>query len=104
MTPFPWNEWATVSTYRIRIAPAAVEKLESLPPDTQDRLRRMLQDIAELADLMPPSGSTGWAASTPPLLHLQMGRVSVRYALNEKDRVLSVEHVIVPGDELSDVG
>ena len=45
----------TESFFRIRVAPAAAEKLRDLPSETQLRLRHMLQDIAELTDLVPPS-------------------------------------------------
>ncbi len=101
--PFPWTEWMTASSFCIRVAPAAAEKLEQLAPETQDRLRRMMQDIAELADLMPPSADSWSAGQTSPLLLLTMGRVNVRYSISEEERTLTVEHVIVP-EELGDVG
>ena len=101
--PFPWAEWLTASSFRIRVAPAAVEKLEQLPAETQDRLRQMMQDIAELADLMGPSSDSWHAGQTNPLLLLTMGRVNVRYSISEENRTLTIEHVIVP-EELEDVG
>jgi mRNA-degrading endonuclease RelE of RelBE toxin-antitoxin system len=95
----------TQSFFRIRVAPAAAEKLEQLPPDTQSRLRQMLQDIAELADLVPPGAAQNWKSDErASLLQLQMGRVNVRYSINEENRTLTIEHVILPGEELGETG
>src|SRR5207248_1936621 len=44
-----WQDWLTDSFFRIRVAPAAAQKLRALSQDLQDRLRQMLHDIAELA-------------------------------------------------------
>jgi mRNA-degrading endonuclease RelE of RelBE toxin-antitoxin system len=101
MTPPSWTDWATPSEFRIRVAPAAAEKLSPLPPETQSRLRQMLQDIAELADLVPPSVARSWRASEqgPQLLQLRLGKVDVRYSIAEDDRTLTIEHVIVPEEE-----
>lgn len=97
MTPSDWTDWLTDSFFRIRVSPASAAKLRGLPPETQLRLRQMLQDIAELADLVPPSTAASWsAAGSPPLLQLQLGRVCVRYSISEESRTLAVEHVIVP--------
>ena len=102
-----WTDWLTDSCYRIRVAPAAMAKLRALPVEMQDRLRQMLHDIAELADLVPPLTARSWGAGhSTPLLQLQVGRVNVRYSISEQNRTLSIEHVILPEDEeeLSDVG
>ena len=103
MTLPDWNDWLTDSFFRIRVSTAAAAKLRLLPPETQLRLRQMLQDIAELADLVPPTTAQSWrTAGTSPLLQLQLGRVCVRYSINEESRTLAVEHVIAPDeDELS---
>jgi mRNA-degrading endonuclease RelE of RelBE toxin-antitoxin system len=97
MTPPPWVDWLTASCFRIRVAPAAAEKLGRLPPETQERLRQMLQDIAELADLVPPATGRSWMAGVgETLLKLRMGKVDVRYSLSQESRTLTIEHVIVP--------
>lgn len=95
-----WRDWMTESFFRVRVATAAAEKLASLPDETQLRLRQMLNDIAELTDRDLQSGARAWRA--PPktsLLHLQLGRVTIRYTISEESRTLSVEHVIVPAHE-----
>jgi mRNA-degrading endonuclease RelE of RelBE toxin-antitoxin system len=100
MTPPPWTDWLTESVFRIHIAPVAAEKLSQLPPDTQQRLRQMLHDIAELADLVPPSTARTWRAGDGgSLLLLRLGRVGVRYSINEESRTLTIEHLINPGEE-----
>lgn len=97
MTPPLWTDWLTESFFRIRVAPAAADKLQQLAPETQQRLRLMLQDIAELADLVPPNTGQTWnSAQGAGLLQIQMGRVSVRYSINEESRTLTIEHVIIP--------
>jgi hypothetical protein len=105
MTPPAWTDWLTQSFFRIRVAPPAAEKLEQLLPETQVRLRQMLQDIAELADLVSPGTAQNWKSDgTATLLQLQMGRVNVRYSVDEESRTLTLEHVIVPGEELEETG
>ena len=105
MTSPPWTDWLTQSFFRIRVAPAAAEKLSQLPPETQLRLRQMLQDIAELADLVPPSSARAWiAADGASLLQLQLGRTGVRYSINEESRTLTIEHVILPSEQDDDLG
>ena len=104
MTPPAWTDWLTESFFRIRVSRLAAEKLEQIAPETQIRLRQMLQDIAELADLVPPSTARNWIPGDTRLLQLQMGRVNVRYSINEESRTLTIEHVIVPGDELGVTG
>jgi hypothetical protein len=95
----------TQSFFRIRVAPLAAEKLEQLPADTQLRLRHMVHDIAELADLVPPGAAQNWKSDdTASLLQLQMGRVNVRYSIDEERRTLTIEHVIVPREELGETG
>ena len=91
-----WSDWLTNSFFRVRAFPAAAEKLSQLPPETQKRLRQMLEEITELADLTPANTGTTWvAAGAPQLLTLQLGRVCVRYSISEDTRTLSIEHVIV---------
>jgi mRNA-degrading endonuclease RelE of RelBE toxin-antitoxin system len=98
VTPPAWADWLTESFFRVRVAPAAAEKLESLAPGTQDRLRQILHDIAELADLVPPSSTDGYRAGDgASLLQLQIGRANVRYSISEQNRTLTIEHVIVMG-------
>ncbi len=91
-----WSDWLTNSFFRVRAAPAAAEKLSQLPPETQERLRQMIQEITELADLTPTNTGRTWVASgAPQLLTLQLGRVCVRYLISQDTRTLSVEHVIL---------
>ena len=81
------------------MAPAAIVKIGKLSPQTQQRLRQMLQDITELADLTPPNAPQSWmSGQAPPLLSLQLGRVSVRYTISEESRTLTVHHVIGQDD------
>ncbi len=70
-----------------------------MPAATQHRLQQMLQDIAELADLLPPSTARSWREQGPHLLHLRLGRFDVRYSISEDDRALTIEHVIVPEED-----
>jgi hypothetical protein len=98
--PTVWTDWLTESFFRVRASSAAAEKLNQLPPETQQRLRQMLQDITELADLTPVNTGRAWVASgASPLLTLQIGRVCVRYSISEDTRTLTIEHVIVLEDE-----
>jgi mRNA-degrading endonuclease RelE of RelBE toxin-antitoxin system len=101
MTRPSWTDWGTPSAFRIRVSAAAAEKLHALPPETQDRLRQMLQDIAELADLVPPSVARSWRAGENGLnlMALKLGKLDVRYCIAEDDRTLTIEHVIVPEDD-----
>ena len=97
--PLSWTDWLTNSFFRIRVAPAAMGKIGNLSSQTQQRLRQMLQDITELADLTPPNAEQTWmSGQEPPLLSLQLGRVSVRYTISEESRTLTVHHVIGQDD------
>jgi len=97
--PLSWTDWLTNSFFRIRVAPAAMAKIGNLSSQTQQRLRLMLQDITELADLTPPNAEQTWmSGQEPPLLSLQLGRVSVRYTISEESRTLTVHHVIGQDD------
>jgi hypothetical protein len=97
MTSSEWADWLTPSLFRVRVAKTAGEELRRQPPDVQDRIRAMLTDIAELADLMPVETSRAWGNDgRQHLLQLQLGKVSVRYSINEQTRTLGVEHVIAP--------
>jgi hypothetical protein len=91
-----WTDWLTPSLYRIRIAPAAAEELRRLPPGVQQRVRVMLTEIAELADLMPIETTQSWGEK---LLQLTVGRASVRYSISEGTRTLAIEHVVPPLDQ-----
>src|SRR3954470_16629710 len=104
MTP-PWTDWLTGTFFRIRVATAAADKLALLSADMQVRLRLMLQDIAELADLVPATAiAPAWSSGDgSQLLQLQLGRVTVRYSIDELNRTLTIEHVVVPEDEASDL-
>jgi len=94
--PTVWSDWLTDSFFRVRASPAAADKLRRLAPQTQLRLRQMIQEITELADLTPPNTGKTWVAGgAPQLLTLQLGRVCVRYSISEDTRTLSIEHVIV---------
>lgn len=94
-----WNDWLTESFFRIRVSAAAADKLRELQEAVQLRLQQMLHDIAELADLVPPSAAQAWRpGGALQLLQLQLGRVTVRYSINEENRTLAVEHVIAPDD------
>jgi hypothetical protein len=100
LIPPEWTDWLTNSFFRIRVSKAAAAKLSKLPLEMQERLRHMLQDITELADLTPPNVPQTWmSGATPPLLTLQMGRVCVRYSISEESRTLTIEHVIWLDDE-----
>jgi hypothetical protein len=91
-----WSDWLTNSFFRVRASPVAAEKLNQLPPETQQRLRQMIEEITELADLTPANTGRTWVASAvPQLLTLQLGRVCVRYSISEDTRTLSIEHLIL---------
>ena len=91
-----WSDWLTDSFFRVRAAPAVAEKLSQLAPETQHRLRQMIEEITELADLTPPNTASTWEGSgAPQLLTLQLGRVCVRYSISEDTRTLAIQHVIV---------
>jgi len=98
----PWTDWLTGSFFRIRVSSAAAEKLGRLQPETQLQLRQMLQDIAELADLVPTSTPRTWSDGSQ-LLSLQLGRISVRYSVDDDSRTLTIEHVVVPSDSADDL-
>jgi hypothetical protein len=101
MTPPAWTDWLTESFFRIRVAPAAAEKLSQVPLETQQRLRVMVEDISELADLVPPSTGHPWVPSDgATLLQLRLGKVDVRYSISEERRTLTIEHVNVVGAQV----
>jgi hypothetical protein len=101
MNSIAWTDWLTPSLYRVRVAPGAAEELRRLTPAAQQRVRQMLTEIAELADVMPVEASRSWGSK---LLHLNLGKVSVRYSISEETRTLSVEHVVPPPEELDQTG
>lgn len=97
-----WTDWLTNSFFRIRVAPAAAVKLGRLSAGTQNRLRQMLHDITELADLTVPHISQSWmTGDAPMLLTLQLGRVIVRYSISEENRTLTIHHITGEDDEES---
>jgi hypothetical protein len=82
------------------VAPAAADKLVRLSAATQNRLRQMLQDITELADLTAPNVPQTWmSGAAPMLLTLQLGRVIVRYSISEESRTLTIHHITGEDDE-----
>jgi hypothetical protein len=101
MTAFSWTDWLTPSLYRVRVVPAAGEELRRLPEAAQQRVRMMLHEITELADVMPVETSRSWGEK---LLSLNIGRVSVRYTISEETRTLCIEHVVPPREELDQTG
>jgi hypothetical protein len=98
MTLYPWTDWLTPSLFRVRVASLAAQELRKQPDDLQERIRVMLTEIAELADVMPPETSRAWGTDGQKraLLTLVLGRVCIRYSIDERNRTLGVEHVIVP--------
>lgn len=94
-----WNDWLTDSFFRVRISLAAAEKLRQLPAPEQVRIRAMLDEIAEMSGLSQTGGGAHVSSFARPLLQLRIGRVTVRYAIDEDTRTMAVEHVIIPGDE-----
>jgi hypothetical protein len=101
MNPFAWTDWLTPSLFRVRVAQPAAHELRRQLPEVQERIRLMLTEIAELADLMPPETSRAWGTDGQQhLLQLQIGRLSIRYSINEQTRTLGVEHVIAPPADL----
>jgi hypothetical protein len=92
-----WTDWLTDGFFRIHVSRTAARKLGALPPRDQERLRQMLYDITSLIDVLPPGAPRSWRdRGKPALLELQLGRVSVRYFIDEASRTLTVEHVIIP--------
>jgi mRNA-degrading endonuclease RelE of RelBE toxin-antitoxin system len=96
--PLEWQDWLTSSFYRVRVAPAALEKIRALPDPTQMQLHQMLSEIADIADLAAPSyEGRGWSHDHPGrMLCVGIGRVDVHYRIDEEKRTLTVEHVIAP--------
>ena len=100
LRPVGWTDWLTDSFFRVRALPPAVEKLDQLPSETQHRLRQMIQEITELADLTPPNTGHVWnERGASPLLTLQLGRIFVRYRISEDTRTVTIEHVVVLDDD-----
>jgi len=98
--PAGWTDWLTDSFFRVRALPAAAEKLDRLAPETQHRLRQMIQEITELTDLTPTNTGHVWIAhGAPPLLTLQLGRIYVRYSISEDTRTVTIEHVVLLDDD-----
>ena len=94
---FTWNDWLTRSFFRVRISMAAADKLRQLRGDQQEKLKEMLEDIAEIAASAPAGLAHAWnTAFNRPQLQLRYGRITVLYAIDEDTRTISVEHVVVP--------
>jgi hypothetical protein len=97
MNPIAWTDWLTPSLFRIRVAPHAAQELCQQSEEVQELIRLMLTEIAELANVMPPETSRAWGTDGQKhLLQLRLGRLSLRYSINEHTRTLGVEHVIAP--------
>ena len=97
--PPPWADWTTGSLFRIRVAPAAAEELRRLSEATQHRLRSVLHDIAELAELAPSGSTHGWSPSRSVPLQFSVDGTVVRYSVNEDARTLYVERVGAHDDD-----
>ena len=94
-----WNDWVTKSLFRVRISLGAAETLRRLPETDQQKLKEMLEDVAELAASAPAGLAHAWKTSfNRPLLQLRAGRVMVRYAIDEDTRTISVEHALIAED------
>jgi mRNA-degrading endonuclease RelE of RelBE toxin-antitoxin system len=92
-----WNDWITPSFFRIRVSIGAAEKLRRLQHPEQQKLKEMLEEIAEIAASAPVGLAHAWNLSfNRPLLQLSLGRITVRYAIDEDTRTISVEHVVIP--------
>jgi len=100
-----WNDWITRSFFRVRISLAAAEKLRLLPIGHQEKLKEMLEEIAEIAAGAPAGLAHAWNnAFNRPLLQLRYGTATIRYAIDEDTRTISVEHVIVPASPVAAEG
>ncbi|HZR10755.1 MAG TPA: hypothetical protein VFA79_19365 [Myxococcales bacterium] len=100
-----WNDWITPSFFRIRVSMAAAEKLRRLPAAVQQKLKEMLEEIAEIAASTPVGLAHAWNTSfNRPLLQLRLRRTTVRYAIDEDTRTMSVEHVVTPEDGIDGEG
>lgn len=97
-----WEDWPTRSSYRIRIAPRAARRLGALSPERQHRVQAMIEDVADLAALLPESGRRFRDAA--PLLDLRLGKLSVRYRIDEEARTISIEHLVGADPADLDVG
>ena len=96
----PWSDWLSPSCYRVRISAGAAERLCLLPGPQQALVRAMLEDIAEIAALAAENTARTWAPSfSQRLLEVRVGKVSIRYRIDESARTLSVEHVVLPTDD-----
>jgi hypothetical protein len=105
MTSLAWTDWLTPSLFRVRVSSHAAEELRRQAEDVQENVRQILTEIAELANMMPPETSRAWGTDgRPHLLQVILGRLSVRYSINERTRTLGVEHVICPPAELTRTG
>ena len=94
-----WNDWITASSFRIRVTMAAAERLRRLEAKEQQKLKEMLEEIAEIAASTPVGLAHAWNTSfNRPLLQLRFGRTTVRYAIDEDTRTIAVEHVVIPED------
>jgi len=65
----------------------------------------MLEDIAEIAGSAPAGLAHSWNTSfNRPLLQLRLGRTTIRYAIDEDTRTISVEHAVTPDDRVEREG
>ena len=65
-----------------------------IPDDLQLQLQQMLLDIAEIAERHPQQPQA-WPSGTPGQLQLSLNHISIRYSLDEIEKVLAVEHVVM---------
>jgi hypothetical protein len=73
--------------------------------DEQQKLKEMLEEIAEIAASTPVGLAHAWNTSfNRPLLQLRLGRITLRYAIDEDTRTISVEHVLVPEEGVGGEG
>ena len=96
MTAPIWTDWLTRACYRVRVSLAAGAKLAKLSNEAQERLRQMLEEITEHANLFPSAKAD---EARPELLSLQLGRICIRYSIDSGSRTLTIEHVIFLDDE-----
>lgn len=104
MTPPIWQDWTTGSRFHIAIATQAREKLSRLPAGDQARLRAVLHELAELAELIPISNGGLWRNGTRTLLQTRVGYTTIRYTVSDSERTISVEDVLPEGEGESGAG
>lgn len=90
-------------TPRVAVTADASACFALLGPATRERLLMLLDQLAELAELVPPS-SPAWdpQRQSTGALGLEFGPVALRYRIDESDASLVIEHVALrPGHPAS---